>query len=55
MSVTAGGDERRKKKGNQIWDGEHGGHFMPGGQDGVLSTGAWKGGWQRARQEYPGR
>ena len=22
-------------------------HFMPGGQDGVLSTGPWKGGWQR--------
>lgn len=20
---------------------------MPGGQDGVLSTGPWKGGWQR--------
>lgn len=28
---------------------------MPGGQDGVLSTGPWKGGCWRTRQEHPGR
>ena len=36
-----------KKKRNQIWERTGRAHFMPGGQDGVLSTGPWKGGWQR--------